>query len=129
MILERQVVEQLTQYVSTGDVVKIGTSEVLADFIDKLIEILHACMLLEENARLDEALNKVKTKKIVLYSHAIATSSRVIGEYVLGKYQDIDFGGLISLLKRVFSDIDFIYDVKFEFLKSGLSEALFFDYV
>lgn len=127
LILERQVVEQLTQYVSTGDVVKIGTSEVLADFIDKLIEILHACMLLEENARLDEALNKVKTKKIVLYSHAIATSSSVIGEYVLGKYQDIDFGGLISLLKRVFSDIDFIYDVKFEFLKSGLSEALFFD--
>ena len=74
-----------------------------------------------------EGSSVLAVHQVVLYSHAIATSSSVIGEYVLGKYQDIDFGGLISLLKRVFSDIDFIYDVKFEFLKSGLSEALFFD--
>ena len=122
--MDRTVVEQLTQYVSTGDVVKIGTSAAVAEFINKIIELLHGCMLFEKGSPLDDQLNKVKTKKIVLYSNAIATSSSVISEYVLGQYDKIDLGGLLTLMKRVFTDIEFIYDVKYEFLKTGLEELI-----
>ena len=124
LVMDRTVVEQLTQYVSTGDVVKIGTSAAVAEFINKIIELLHGCMLFEKGSPLDDQLNKVKTKKIVLYSNAIATSSSVISEYVLGQYDKIDLGGLLTLMKRVFTDIEFIYDVKYEFLKTGLEELI-----
>lgn len=66
---------------------------------------------------------KVKTKKILLYSNAIATSSSVISEYVLGQFDKIDLGGLHTLMKRVFTDIEFIYNVKHEFLKNGVEES------
>ena len=81
-------------------------------------------MLVEKGSELDDQLNKVKTKKIVLYSNAIATSSSVISEYVLGQFDKIDLGGLLTLIKRLFTDVEFIYDVKYEFLKSGLEELL-----
>lgn len=85
-----------------------------------MIELLHGCMLIEKNAELDDPLYKIKTKKIVLYSNAIVTSSSVISEYVLGQFDKIDFGGLLNLIIRFFTDIEFIYDVKYEFLKQGL---------
>ena len=91
---------------------------------NKIIELLHGCMLFEKGSPLDDQLNKVKTKKIVLYSNAIATSSSVISEYVLGQYDKIDLGGLLTLMKRVFTDIEFIYDVKYEFLKTGIEELI-----
>lgn len=122
--MDRVLVEQLTKYVSTGDVVKIGASAAVADLINKIIELLHGCMLIERGSPLDDQFNKVKTKKIVLYSNAIATSSSVISEYVLGQFDKIDLGGLLTLMKRVFTDIEFIYDVKYEFLKSGLEDLL-----
>ena len=81
-------------------------------------------MLVEKGSVLDDQLNKVKTKKIVLYSNAIVTSSSVISEYVLGQFDKIDLGGLLTLMRRVFTDIEFIYDVKYEFLKSGLEELI-----
>lgn len=124
LVMDRVLVEQLTKYVSTGDVVKIGASAAVADLINKIIELLHGCMLIERGSPLDDQLNKVKTKKIVLYSNAIATSSSVISEYVLGQFDKIDLGGLLTLMKRVFTDIEFIYDVKYEFLKSGLEDLL-----
>lgn len=124
LVMDRVLVEQLTKYVSSGDVVKIGASAAVADLINKIIELLHGCMLIERGSPLDDQLNKVKTKKIVLYSNAIATSSSVISEYVLGQFDKIDLGGLLTLMKRVFTDIEFIYDVKYEFLKSGLEDLL-----
>lgn len=124
LVFDRVLVEQLTQYVSTGDVVKIGASAAVADLINKIIELLHGCMLVEKGSVLDDQLNKVKTKKIVLYSNAIVTSSSVISEYVLGQFDKIDLGGLLTLMRRVFTDIEFIYDVKYEFLKSGLEELI-----
>ena len=124
LVMDRVLVEQLTKYVSTGDVVKIGTSAAVTDLINKIIELLHGCMLIEKCSPLDDQLNKVKTKKIVLYSNAIATGSSVISEYILGQFNKIDFGGLLVLMKRVFTDIEFIYDVKYEFLKNGLEDLL-----
>ena len=120
IVFDRIIVDNLTKYVSSGDVIKIGASATIAELINKLIEILHGCMLLEANSSLENSVNKVKTKKIVLYSNAIVTNSNVIAEFMLGQYDQLDLGGLIILMKRLFNDVDFIYDVKLEFIKNGL---------
>jgi len=58
---------------------------------------------------------------IIIANHP---SSSVISEYVLGQFDKIDLGGLLTLMKRVFTDIEFIYDVKYEFLNSGVEDLL-----
>ena len=121
-VLTRNTIEQLTAYVSSGTMVKIGVSAGIDILINKLIEILHGCMLMESGSDLENKVNQVKTKKIVDYSNAIATGSNFVKETVTGSYQNLDWAGALVLLKKTFSDINFLYEVKREFIKKGLGE-------
>lgn len=122
MVLSRASAEQLTTYVSSGDLIKLGTSAGLTELINKIIEILHGVLLLEKSDQIYTKLNQVKTRKIVDYSMAIATGSNIIATIFDGQIQDLDFGGLLVLMRRYFTDIDFIYQVRKEFLMSGLKD-------
>ena len=64
----------------------------------------------------------VKTRKIILYSNVIASSSNVI--WTLGnvyasdktKIKDLDIGGLIVTINHLITDTEFIRQVKEEFV-------------
>lgn len=122
LVLDKQTVEVLTSYVSTGDAVKFGASLGIEMMINKMIELIHACTLLEKGETLEKQIHQIKTRKIILYSNAIATGSNVIKECITGQYQNLDWAGMMSVIRKVFSDVDFIYDVKREFIRSGLGE-------
>lgn len=122
LVLSNYAVDRLTSFVSTGDMVKIGASAGIDILINKLIELLHGCMLLETDSDIDNKLNQVKSKKILLYSNAMASSSSIITAIVMKNYKNLDWGGVIVLLSRLFNDLDFIYDIKHEFLSKGLGE-------
>ena len=122
MVLTRSKAEQLTSYVSSGDLLKLGASAGITEFINKLIEIIHGIFLLEKNDQINAHLNQVKTKKIVDYSMAIATGSNIITAVFGGQIQSLDFGGLLVLMRRYFSDIDFVYQVRREFVMNGLKD-------
>lgn len=122
IVLSRANAEQLTSYVSTGDLTKLGASAGVTELINKLIEMLHGALLLEKSDGLINQLNQVKTKKLVDYSMAIATGSNIIATIFDGQIQNLDFGGLLVLMRRYFTDIDFIYQVRKEFLMSGLKD-------
>ncbi len=122
IVLSRANAEQLTAYVSSGDLIKLGASAGITELINKLIEILHGVLLIEKADGLSNQLNQVKTRKIVDYSMAIATGSNIIATIFDGQVQNLDFGGLLVLMRRYFTDIDFIYQVRKEFLMSGLRD-------
>lgn len=122
LVLDKSTVELLTSYVSTGDMVKIGVSYGIEAVINKIIELIHGCLILEHEGVLDKDIHQVKTRKIVLYSNAIATGSNVIKETITGNYDKLDWAGLMCIIRKVFDDIDFIYDVKREFIKKGIGE-------
>ena len=122
MVLSRAKAEELTSYVSSGDLIKLGVSAGLTELVNKLIEIVHGVYLLEKSDQINTHLNQVKTKKIVDYSMAIATGSNIILSIFDGQVQNLDFGGLLVLIRRYFTDIDFIYQVKREFLMNGLKD-------
>lgn len=122
IILTRSNTEQLTSYVSSGDLIKFGASAGLTELINKLIEIIHGVFLLEKLDKINTHLNQVKTKKIVDYSMAIATGSNIIATIFGGQIQNLDFGGLLVLMRRYFTDIDFIYKIRNEFLMNGLKD-------
>ncbi len=122
LMLSRKNAEILTSYVSHGDMTKLGTSANLDLIIDKIIEILHGCLLLESDVDIDNKINLVKTKKILLYSQTIATGSNLIIETITGNIKNLDWAGFVLLINRLFSDVDFIYNVKYDFLRTGLGE-------
>lgn len=122
LLLSKKNVEVLTSYVNTGDLVKIGASSTINDLIDKLIAILHGCMLLEESDNILNKINQAKTKKIIVYSNLIATSSNVLKTTYTGNLHNMDWAGLIKLTKKICCDRDFMYNLKWEFINEGLKQ-------
>lgn len=121
LILSNQQVEQLTKYISSGDLIKIGASAKLAELIDLLIGTLHTLMY-DERQNITRDLYNVRTRKIILYSNTIATGSNVIwvtGNVIAGNetsLRQLDIAGLINILKRLRNDRQYIRKIKEEFV-------------
>ena len=68
----------------------------------------------------DSKLYEVRTRKILLYSNTIASTSNVIVSCLTKKFELLDVGGLIVTIIRLFSDIRFIAKIKQEFIDAEL---------
>lgn len=129
LLLSKQNTERLTKYISTGDIVKIGTSAGLATMINTIISAIHM-MMYDENKYRSQELYSVKTRKIILYSNLIASTSNVIwvGENMIagneGAIKQLDIGGLIITLHRLMTDAKFIRQVKEEFIFGGFNKMI-----
>lgn len=121
LILSNKNAELLTKYISMGDLLKISASAEWAIFINFVISALHM-LLYDEKKYESREVYSVKTRKIIMYSNLIATSSNVIitAVNVVGgneaALKDLDIGGLIVTIHRLITDIDFIQNVKEEFI-------------
>lgn len=122
LILSKANVEKLTQYISTGDLLKVGASAGIAILINTLITAIHGCVFLFQEGKDDmqKELYHIRTKKIILYSNLLATSSNVIATG-FGKTK-FDIGGFLVTCERLFSDTRFIDKIKYEFLNSQVSK-------
>lgn len=122
LVLTKANTEKLTQYISTGDVLKVGASAGVSILINSLIAAIHGCKLLFEGdgAEMSEQMYQIRTRKILLYSNIIATSSNVIATgFGASKF---DLGGFLVTCYRLFSDTRFIDKIKYEFLNSQVSK-------
>lgn len=129
LILSNTEVEKLTAFISTGDLVKFGASAKLAELINTLIATLHA---LTFNSSLDSSreLFSVRTRKIILYSNAIATGSNLLwvgGNIAAGNEEAIrqmDWGGLMVTLQHLLYDTAFIEQLKQEFILGSFDRLI-----
>lgn len=124
MILDKAHVEKLTAYINMGEIIKIGTQAGLTIFINWLIAALHGCSFVfknEENAYALET-HQARTKKIILISDTIATSSSVIQAAITKNPKNFDLGGAAVLAYRLFTDSQFIAKLEEEYLNSGLND-------
>lgn len=121
LILSNTNVEKLTQYVNFGDVLKVGVSAGIAAFINSIIGVLHA-LLYDESKYDSRDVYSVKTRKILMISNTIATTSNLIwvgaNVYAGDKSQikNLDIGGLIVTMHRLINDPKFIRQVKEEYV-------------
>ena len=129
LILSNTDAEKLTIYVSAGDIIKIGASAKLAELINLLISTLHMLMY-DASMSISRELYSVRTKKIIMYSNAIATGSNVlwVGGNILagneGAIKQLDIGGLIVTIKRLISDTEYIRQIKEEFVFGGFKNMI-----
>lgn len=120
--------------IALGD---IGKQAVGAEFINFIISTVHS-LICAENGELDRKLYQVRTRKIILISNIIASSSNLIavgvaaGAGVAGENPEVvkkslkylDVGGLLVTIRHLFTDLRFISKVKEEFIQSKLDANL-----
>lgn len=129
LILSNTQVEKLTSYINTGEFIKIGVSAKLAELINLLISTLHALMY-DPSMSMSRELYSVKTRKIIMYSNAIATGSNVLwvgGNMLAGNenaIKQLDIGGLMVTIKRLTSDTEYIRQVKEEFVLGNFNKMI-----
>ena len=100
------------------DTASVGTEIGLSLAINTIISMVHR-LFFDESVD-DTKLYEVRTRKIILYSNAIATVSNVIAAAITNNPKILDVGGLLVTITRLFSDIRFITRVKQEFVESQL---------
>ena len=121
LILTNEYAEKLTKFISTGDIIKFGTSYKMLNLINTIIATVHT-LTLTSSDEMDVKLHNIKTKKILLYSNAIATGSNVIYNAVRAYLGDakalknVDFAGLFSVITMLMSDYEYKKQIKEEFV-------------
>lgn len=99
----------------------IGTSFIISQMIDMIIALVHSLYRQEDCA---ENLYAVRTKKILLISNTIASTSTIINAVVSKNIKNLDIGMLLSTLSHLFFDIRFIRKIKQEFIDSEIQNKL-----
>ena len=105
--------------------IKVGASAGASVLINTIISAVHGCMLLfqDDGEEFSKELYQARTRKIIMYSNVIASSSNVISTVLTKDVNNLDIGGLLVTLYRVFNDTRFINKLEYEFLNSGLSKV------
>ena len=104
------------------DLYKVGGGVLLSILINKLVEMLHR--LFFKKGKDDERLYEVRTRKIILYSNTMSSLLNVAVVGSSGNIKQLDVGGLIVTLHRIFSDTERIREIKAQFVNETLDGIL-----
>lgn len=106
---------------SARDAKIVGASFVVSRLFDMVISLAHGLFCTENEAK---NLYEVRTRKILLISDSIASSSTIIKTAITANPKDLDIGGLLNTVIHLFTDFRFMAKVKKEFIKSDISNRL-----
>lgn len=99
----------------------IGASFVVSKLFDIIISLTHG-LFRKDNENKD--LFEVRTRKILLISNSIASTSSIINTAITNNPKNLDIGSLLNTASHLFSDIRFIAKIKEEFIESEIDEKL-----
>lgn len=102
------------------DIKIVGKQAGFSALINYIIATVHR-FFYDPNKDEDEKLYEVKTRKILLYSNVIASTSNVIYTSFKG-VNNLDLGGLLVTLYRIVSDVSYITKIKKEFIETELNK-------
>lgn len=129
--MDEQYAKRLSEYgFDFGNIIKVSAQAGFSVLINEIIAMVHA-LLYDESREMSWNMYSVRTRKILMYSNLIATSSNVIAvacgaiagaatgnEALVEKSLNyLDIGGMVVTIHRIISDEKFIYEVKKEFLE------------
>ena len=113
-----------------GNVIKVGSQAGFAMLINSLISMIHG-LYYDESQYSSWNLYSVKTRRLIMYSNVIATSSNVVAVGIAGlcgcatgnielirkSLNYLDIGGIVVAITQLFKNRKFIEEVKREFLE------------
>lgn len=129
LVLSTEYVERISKYITTGDILKTGASAGIATLINVIISTVHT-LLYDARKYSSREIYSVKTKKIIMYSNAIATSSNILlvgAKLATGNVyaiKELDLGGLIVTIHRLIHDQKLIRQIKEEFVFGSFRDMI-----
>lgn len=99
----------------------VGASFVVSKLFDIVISLVHGLFRKEGETK---GLYEVRTRKILLISNAIASSSTIINASITSNPKNLDIGSLLNTVTHLFSDVRFIAKIKQEFIESVISDRV-----
>ena len=99
----------------------VGASFVVSKLFDMIISLLHG--LFRKDGE-DKDLYEVRSRKILLISNAIASSSTIINATITSNPKNLDIGSLLNTMTHLFTDVRFILRIKQEFIESEIAERV-----
>ena len=97
------------------DSYSITRGAVLSSFINTLIACIHS-LFFDGTTEMQQKLYQVRTRKILLYSNVVATSSNAVVVAATRDLEKLDVGGAAVTIYRIITDVNFIRKVKQEFV-------------
>ena len=102
------------------DTASVGVEATLSCLINTIIGMVHR--LCFDETKDEEQFYEVRTRKIILYSNLIASTSNVIASVLTERYDLLDVGGILVTIARLVTDVRFICKIKDEFVQSKLNQ-------
>lgn len=102
------------------DMASVSTEESFSWLINMIIAMIHRLGMDERKEKTD--LYEVRTRKIILYSNLIASTSNIIASVFLKKYNLSDVGGHVMTISSLMTNLRFICKVKEEFVQGKLDK-------
>ena len=99
----------------------VGVSFIVSKLFDIIITLVHGLFRKEDE---DKNLFEVRTRKILMISNSIASTSTIINTAITHNPKNLDIGSLLSTITRLFTDLRFIAKIKQEFINNEISDRL-----
>ena len=103
------------------DTKMVGESFVISRLFDMIISLLHG--LFRKDGE-DRDLYEVRSRKILLISNAIASSSTIINTTITSNPKNLDIGSLLNTMTHLFTDVRFIMKLKQEFIENEIMDKV-----
>ena len=103
------------------DIKIVGASFVVSKLFDIIISLTHG---LFRKADEDKDLYEVRTRKILLISNSIASTSTIINTAITKNPRNLDIGSILNTITHLFSDVRFIVKIKQEFMENEISDKI-----
>ena len=105
------------------DVKIVGTSAIVSILINMVIGLIHG-LYYDRDKDGTREMFEVRTRKILLVSNTIASTSNILYSLFTENPKALDIGGLLVTLTRLFTDTRFILNVKREFIENRIYEKI-----
>lgn len=105
------------------DAAIIGAQAMCSAVINLIIRAIHL-LIYDESMGIERNMYEIKTRKILLYSNVIATSSNILYVSLQKNISKLDIGGIAVTLYRLVNDTNFIRKVKEEFIQQRWHELI-----
>lgn len=99
----------------------VGASYIVSMLIDMIIGLVHGLYRKENESK---KMYEVRTRKILLISNSIASTSSIINASLSHNVKNLDIGSVLSTITHLFTDIRFITKIKQEFIENEIHKKL-----
>lgn len=100
------------------DVRIVGGSFVVSKLFDIIISLAHGLFRKTDEQK---DLYELRTRKILLISNSIASTSTIINATITKNPKNLDIGSMLNTIAHLFSDVRFVSRVKQEFIENEIS--------